>query len=126
MGLRRSLGTTLVAPCKDFKLYEHHGFAQEFGSCRAASLQYSTASEATGCHTQFSALILTISLLSVASGRFARGTVLVASLLFVQSRASLSGRRITHRCLSPSDGRHSMVEAPLSAMPLPFRWASTE
>jgi Gpi18-like mannosyltransferase len=30
-------------------------------------------------------VILTIALLSVASGRFARGTVLVVSLLFVQS-----------------------------------------
>ena len=34
--------------------------------------------EATGCHTQFSAVILTIALLSVAPPRFARGTVLVA------------------------------------------------
>jgi hypothetical protein len=39
---------------------------------------YNTASEATGCHTHSFALILIMGLLSVASGRFARDTVLVA------------------------------------------------
>ena len=37
---------------------------------------YGTASEATGCHTHFT--FNSHSLLSVASGRYARGTVLVA------------------------------------------------
>jgi len=50
--------------------------------------QSSTASAATGCHTQFSVVILTIGLLSVAPPRFAPGTVLVARLnsTFAQSR----------------------------------------
>jgi len=40
---------------------------------------YSTASEATGCNTQFYAVILMIALLSVASRRFSSGTVMVLS-----------------------------------------------
>src|SRR5258708_3513148 len=45
----------------------------------SASQQHSTASEATGCHTQQSDRENHSGKLSVASGRFARGTLLVAS-----------------------------------------------
>ena len=63
-----------------------HYFVLTIGQSSCAGLlckkerydQYSTASEATGCHIQFSALILTIALLSVAPPRFVRGTVLVS------------------------------------------------
>jgi hypothetical protein len=74
----------------------HQGFAQE-----VAAAHYSTASEATGCYTQRTELEKHRVKLRVASGRFARGTVIVARYwekprLFVQSRSPMNSPSTNH------------------------------
>jgi len=54
----------------------------------------STASEATGCHSQLEVVILKMGLLSVASGRCARGTVLVSLLRQHSYRGDCAGLRM--------------------------------
>jgi hypothetical protein len=62
-------------------------------------------------------VILTIALLSVASGRFARGTVLVISLLFVQSN-SLALRLLLVNFVRVEIARGSFRRAVLQCRPL--------
>src|SRR4030095_2977255 len=51
-------------------------FAQKVRLLPVSSDDYSTASEATGCYRQLSAVFFNFGSLRVASGRFARGTVM--------------------------------------------------
>jgi hypothetical protein len=66
-----------------------------------SGLCYITASAATGCHTQLSAVLLTMALLSSASGRFALGMqfcgFVVDGFLNIFATKKSSDNTVAHR-----------------------------